>query len=139
HTLQNPGFNAARQLAVDRMKFVANPDPAKPDVMVIDGPTTEYRPFPAGAGPVVRGQSDEFAAPDIDRNIWTIFNENPRHYALKDGRVVISTTDGDVAERRDDQHNLFLQYAPAAGDFEVVARVIVDPRVDYQNAFLILW
>ena len=139
HTLQNPGFNAARQLAVDRMKFVANADPSKPDVMVIDGPTTDYRPFPAGAPSVVRGQSDEFAAAGIDRSVWTVFNENPRHYTIKDGKVVISTTDGDVAERRDDQNNLFLQYAPVAGDFEVITRVIVDPRVDYQNAFVILW
>jgi beta-xylosidase len=139
HTLQNPGFNAARQLAADRVRFVPAADKSAPDVLVIDGPTTNPQPFPAGAKPVTRAESDDFSSPDIDHARWTIFNENPKYYSLTDGRLVIRTTDGDIAERRDDQDNLFLQYAPRSGDFEVTTRVNIDLKVDYQNAFLILW
>lgn len=138
HTLQNPGFNAARQIAVDRMRFVPSPDRSSPDRLVIDGPTTTEQPFPSGAAPERRGVSDEFSSDAIDRTVWTVFGEEVRNYALKSGRLTIQTADGDVAEKRDDQENLFLQYAPR-GDFDVTTHVTMNPTVNYQNAFLCVW
>lgn len=136
HTLQNPGFNAARQLAVDRLRFI--PDGAGPAKMVIDGPTIIPQPLPSGAGPFVRGQSDDFSAARLDRRRWTIFNEDPKDWSLDGGRIVIHTRDGDVAEKRDDLENVFLQYAPH-GDFDAVTRVKIEATKNYQHAFLCLW
>lgn len=138
HTLQNPGYNAARQLAMDRMHFVAAPNPSSPDVLVVDGPTTTDQPFPSGSAAVVRGRNDEFSSPTLDRKAWTVFGEEPQHYTLKDGHLTIQTADGDVAEKRDDAENLFLQYAPR-GDFDVTTHVNIHPAENYENAFLCIW
>lgn len=138
HTLQNPGFNSARQLATDRIKFVAATDKSAPDILKIEGPTSTPQPFPSGSPPLVRGQNEEFNGPEIDRHRWTIFDENPQHWNLTGGRLVIQTADGDVAERRDDMENLFLQYAPLR-DFTATTHLSIHPTVNYQNAFLCIW
>ncbi|HZZ42193.1 MAG TPA: family 43 glycosylhydrolase [Tepidisphaeraceae bacterium] len=137
HTLQNPGFNTARQLAVDRMHFEKAPR-GGPDRMVMDGPTATPQPFPSGAALEIRGKSDEFSGTELNRKVWTVFNEDAQTYALKAGHLLIRTMDGDVAEKRDDAENIFLQYAPL-GDFTATTHVTIDPRMNYQNAFLCVW
>lgn len=130
--LDHPG--GPRQLAIDRATFVEGPSPT----MRIEGPTISPQPLPAGAQAVARGQDDQFDGPTFDRNRWFVLSEDPSHWAVKDGKLVILTQDGDVYQERYDINNVFLQYAPA-GDFEAVTKVAIKPEKDYELAFLTLW
>jgi beta-xylosidase len=130
--LDHPG--GPRQLAIDRAQIVEG----NPPTIKVFGPTITPQPMPSGSAPLVRGQNDEFNSTTLDRRRWNIFGEDPANWSLKDGRLVIRTFDGDVFEDRNDLENLFLEYAPF-GDFEVTTRVAIQPKRDYQQAFLDIW
>jgi beta-xylosidase len=125
---------APRQLALDRVKVLDSP---RPHLEI--GPATDTpQPLPSGAPPLLRLADDEFNARELNRRLWTVFSEDPKHWKLKNGKLTIDTEDGDVFEDRSDLSNLFLASAPA-GDFDAITRVAINPRDDYQQAFLTLW
>jgi len=136
HTQQRPG-SGARQVAIDRLIFEKNIN-GGPDIIKIIGPTVAQQKFPSGASPFPRGKSDEFNSPEIDRNRWLIFNEDPRTHKIKNGKLVITSLDGDIHRERSDIKNLFLQYAPA-GDFEIEAKVSFNPEQNYEQVMLCVW
>jgi beta-xylosidase len=130
-----PEGNWRRQLAIDRIEIQDGPDGPR---FKVHGPTHAPQPMPAGSPPLVRGQNEEFDAASIDRARWTIYQENPDTWRIVDGRLVATMEDGDVHEQRGDIANLFLQYAPH-GDFDVTTRVRVEPKRNYEQAFLTVW
>jgi beta-xylosidase len=132
-----------RQLAIDRVKITESPnardarDAREPRLQI--GPATDTpQPLPSGAPAYVRGQSDEFDSKELDRRRWMVFSEDPTRWKFENGKLAIQTDDGDVFENRSDLSNLFLEEAPL-GDFDVTTRVVIDPKQDYQQAFLTLW
>jgi beta-xylosidase len=131
----DPLGNSRRHLAIDRMTMTDGPDGPR---FAVHGPTHAPQPMPAGAPPLVRGQDDEFDATTISRERWTIFQENPGTWRLANGRLLITMEDGDIHEERNDLHNLLLQYAPH-GDFDVTTRVRVEPKRNYEQAYLTVW
>jgi beta-xylosidase len=138
HTHQQPRHAGhQRQLAIDRVRIVTD-DGATVPTIEVDGPTLGPIALPSGAGRVVRGQNEEFDGADLDRRRWLVFNEEPTHWSITDGRLVVRTQNGDAHELRSDLRNLFLQYPPS-GDFDVTTRVSVSPGRDYEQAALYLW
>src|SRR5439155_3735176 len=141
HTHQqpsNPSF--ARQLAIDRMEFVDSS--GGETKIVVKGPTDTPQPMPSGAGPIVRGQSDEFDQPDgsdIDRERWTVFGERPDHWKIERGALRVTAQSGDAREMHNDLKNLFLTEPPATGDFAVTTHVHFHPEHDGDQAFICLW
>jgi len=120
HSQQRPG-SGARQVAIDRLVFEKDTNREagasrdvydRPDIMKVLGPTVKPQQLPSGAGPFPRGRSDEFNSSELARNCWLIFGENPRTHKIKNGKLIITTLDGDVHRDRSDLKNLFLQYAP---------------------------
>ena len=67
-----------------------------------------------------------------------IFNEDPRTYKIRNGKLVITTLDGDIHRERSDMSNLFLQYAPAE-DFEIETKVSFNPEQNYEQVMLVVW
>jgi hypothetical protein len=105
-----------RQLAIDRLRFVA--DGAGPDRLIVEGPTTTSQPLPSGARPFPVGKSDPLDE-TLDRSRWHTFGEQPEQWFMTSDTLRIATVDGDLFGNRTDASNIFLQYAPA-GDFTVV-------------------
>lgn len=136
HVHQTVHHIGYRQLAIDRVRF--EEQASGPDRMIIDGPTHTPQPLPSGAEgwPVARG--DSFSGDDLDRRRWTIVHENADRWKIANGRLVITTSDCDMARDRADIGNLFLQPAPS-GDFEVSTRVDFTGTQNYEMAFLTIW
>lgn len=136
HTHQQPKkpwWN--RQLAIDRLVFIESPGGPK---MKIIGPTLDPQPMPSGASPIVRGLSDAFDARELNRDQWTIVNERPDHWSVRDGWLSIDTLPGDASGMQWYLRNLFLA-EPPRGDFNVTTQVSFAPTEDGQSAFLTLW
>lgn len=125
-----------RELAIDRMRFVAADDGSPR--LVVDGPTHTPQPLPSGAAPYLMGRSDEFNAQDLDWSRWMSFGEHRDHWRIEGGRLCIDTQDGDLFQDRVDAKNIFLQYAPE-GDFSVETQVDFAPQADFEQAFLLVW
>jgi len=136
HTQQQFG-SAARQVAIDRLAFEENKNGGA-DIIKIIGPTVELQKYPSGAKPFPQAKSDEFDSSELNRNQWLIFNENPRTFKIKNGKLIITTLDGDIHRERSDINNLFLQYAPE-GDFEISTKVFIKPEKNYEQVLLIVW
>ncbi len=130
--LENP--SGQRQLAIDRVRLVDS----RALAMKVDGPTTRPVPMPSGAQHLVRGQSDEFSAAELDRRRWNVFSERSKFWSLEAGHLTIRTEAGDVYQDRSDLHNLFLQHAPV-GDFTATTLVKVKPQKGHEQAFLTVW
>ncbi|RLD08909.1 MAG: hypothetical protein DRI44_09400 [Chlamydiae bacterium] len=163
HTQQRPG-SGARQVAIDRLVFekgtnreagasrdVARPSSSAiqadslvsefndyPDIMKVVGPTVAPQKYPSGAKSFPQAASDEFNSSELDRSQWLIFNENPRMFKIKNGELIVTTTDGDIHRERSDIRNLFLQYAPK-GDFEIETKVNFNPEKNYEQVMLVVW
>ena len=78
--LDHPG--PPRQLAIDRVKWIHGPDSGH-------GGRPGHRHAAAHAVWIkaarCAAQSDDFSAAALDRQRWTVFNENPRYWKLADG------------------------------------------------------
>ena len=136
HSQQSFG-SAARQMAIDRLVFEKNKNGGA-DIIKVLGPTTEPQKYPSGAKSFSTAKSDDFSAGKLDRSQWLVFNENPQTYKLKQGKLIITTLDGDIHRERSDINNLFLQYAPD-GNFEIETKVAFSPRKNYEQALLCVW
>jgi len=135
HTHGSPRSVWPRQVAIDRVRFVAAED--GPDRIVVDGPTHTPQPLPAGAPARACGGSDDFAAARLDRACWRVVNEDPAAWRLDDG-VIITAQNGDMWEQRADFRNLFLQHLPPDAS-RVIVRVAFDPRANFEQVFLTIW
>lgn len=122
-----------REACIDRVTFTA-----EPPFVAFDGPSRTPRPLPVNL-PVRRGQDDDFAVPELDRERWTVFNESPDDWRLEGGRLVVVARNGDVHEGRSDLANLFLQRAPRQGAFAFTVKVSAEPEADFEQAFAMLW
>lgn len=136
HTHQQLEGGGARQIAADRMRVVT--DPFAGVRLQVDGPTTLLQKTPSGVVGPLAAASDEFNSSSLDRERWTIVNEDPGAWRLQNGKLVITTQDGDVWGSRFDLRNVFLQ-SPLPGDFEIVARVELRVQRNFDQAFLIIW
>ena len=146
HSQQRPG-SGARHVAIDRLVFekITNREAGasrdvndRPDIIKVLGPTVTSQKFPSGGKLFPRGKSDEFNSQKIDRSQWLIFNENPQTHKIKNGKLVITTLEGDIHRERSDIKNLFLQYAPK-GDFEIETKVSFNPEQNYEQVMLVVW
>lgn len=137
HTHQSFAGGGARQLAIDRLRFVEQPE-GSDTLEVVGGPSVTPQDIPSGAPGFSVGRSDDFSAPELDRSLWTIFNEDPTKWRLQDGNLVIQTQRGMVYETNANLRNLFLQYAPE-GDFLVETHVDYTAVALYDQAFLMIW
>jgi len=131
HSQQRPG-SGARQVAIDRLIFDKN------NRLKVIGPTTTPQKFPSGTKPFPIAKSDEFNYQKLERKQWILFNEVPKTHKIKNGKLVVTTLDGDVHHERSDTKNLFLQYAPL-GDFEIETKVFFNPEQNYEQASLFIW
>lgn len=136
HTHQQLSGGDPRQIAVDRMRFVD--DPFFGLRVEVDGPTTLSQALPSGAPGPFAASSDEFETNVLDRERWTIVNEDTAAWRIANGKLIISTFDGTSTGSRFDLRNLFLQ-TPAAGDFEVVTKADLSLRQSPQQAYIIAW
>ena len=136
HTQQTYG-SGARQVAIDRLVFEKSKN-READIIKIFGPTVEPQKYPSGALPFPIAKSDDFSAAELDRSHWLVFNENPRAFKIKNGKLIITTLDGDIHRERADINNLFLQYAPE-GDFEIETKFEFTPKENYEQVFLCVW
>ena len=136
HTQQTRG-SGARQVAIDRLVFEKNKNGGAVIIKIL-GPTVEPQKYPSGAKPFPQAKSDEFNSSKLNRSQWLIFNENPQTFKIENGKLIITTLDGDIHRERSDINNLFLQYAPK-GDFEIEAKVFIKPEKNYEQAMLIVW
>jgi len=136
HSQQRPG-SGARQVAIDRLVFEENKND-EADILKILGPTVASQKFPSGAKPFPRGKSDEFNNSKLDCSHWLIFGEDSRTHKIKNGKLIITTLDGDVYRERSDIKNLFFQYAPV-GNFEIETKVFFKPEQNYEQVSLFVW
>ena len=136
HTHQRLAGGDPRQIAADRVRIVD--DPNFGIRVQVDGPTTLAQPLPSGAVANLAAASDEFEGGALNRQRWSIVNEDPGTWKLRDGKLVITTLDGDVFNERYDLRNVFLQ-ATNPGDFEVVTRTDFVVRQGFDQAGLIVW
>ncbi|MBK7405730.1 MAG: DUF1349 domain-containing protein [Phycisphaerales bacterium] len=136
HTHQQLSGGDPRQIAVDRMRFVEDP---KFGIRVeVDGPTTLSMRLPSGAqGPLAAG-NDEFEGKTIDRDRWTIVNEDQGAWRMGGGNLFITPQQGNVWQSRFDIKNLFLQAVPP-GDFEAATRVNFQVRQNFEQVFITAW
>jgi beta-xylosidase len=136
HTHQRLAGGDPRQIAIDRMRIVD--DPTFGIRVEVDGPTTLSQSLPSGAtGPRIAA-SDEFDTESIDRDRWMILNEDPGSWRLDNGKLVITTLNGNVWGNRADLRNVFLQ-TPAPSDFEVVTYTDYVVRQGFDQASLLIW
>ncbi len=131
HSQQRPG-SGARQVSIDRLIFDKN------NKLKVIGPTVTPQKFPSGTKPFPIAKSDEFNYQKLDRNQWLIFNEEPKTHKIKNGKLVVTTLDGDVYRERADIKNLFLQYAPEE-DFEIETKVSFKPEQNYEQVSIFVW
>ncbi len=84
--------------------------------------------------------NDEFDGDVIDRCRWsTVVREDPLHYRVADGRLVIDAQPGDMYGATTDAKNLLLQNAPA-GSWEAVTKVDLRHSGDvYEQAGLMVY
>ncbi len=136
HTHQQLRGGDARQIAIDQVRVVD--DPTFGVRVEVDGPTTLPQPMPSGTAGPYFARSDDFDGRTLDRSRWTVVNERPGAWKLENGRLVVTTLDGDVWGARYDLRNLFLQ-TPSAGDFEILTRINFRVQQNYDQVFLIIW
>ncbi len=136
HTHQQPAGGGERQIAIDRLRVIH--EPHTQPYLEIDGPSTLSQNIPSGAPARPAAQSDSFYSRELNRNRWTIVNEDPSQWKLDHGDLVINTKDSDSWGTRFDLSNLFLQAAPT-GDFRIIAHVDFRVRYDYELAYIIIW
>lgn len=136
HTHQQLSGGDARQIAIDRMRFV--PDPNFGIRVEVDGPTLLSQRLPSGAVGPLAAANDEFDGKTINRERWTIVNEDPGAWRVGGGNLFITTQQGNAWQSRFDLRNLFLQTAQP-GDFEAVTRVNFQVRQNFEQAFITAW
>lgn len=136
HTHQHLRGGDERQIAIDRMRFM--PDPNFGVRVEVDGPTTLPQALPSGVSGAFAAASDEFNGPRLDRSRWSIVNGDPANWSLKNGKLVITTQPGGFWGERFDVKNLFLQHA-AQGDFEIVTKTDFVVRQNFEQVSLIAW
>jgi beta-xylosidase len=136
HTHQQLTGGVERQIAADRMRIVENPHGELR--LQIDGPTRLPQKTPSGVVGPLAAATDQFDSPALNRDRWTIVNEDSRSWRLRSGSLVITTQDGDMWGPRFDIRNLFLQ-SPLPGDFQFDTRVRLRVQRNYDQAFLIVW
>ncbi|HNT35536.1 MAG TPA: family 43 glycosylhydrolase, partial [bacterium] len=137
HTHQSFAGGGARQLAIDRLRFVEKQE-SLDELEVVAGPSVLTQPLPSGALPFPAGKSDDFDGETLDRSLWTVFNEDLTKWRLEDGKLIIRTQKGMVHTTNANLRNLFLQYAPE-GDFLFEVRLNYSPVSLYDHAFLMVW
>ncbi|MBM3500582.1 MAG: DUF1349 domain-containing protein [Armatimonadetes bacterium] len=124
-----------RQLAIDRARLVEDGEIGVR--LEVDGPTAELQPWPSGAPLPPSGRSDDFGAP-LDRSRWMVVDEAPESIRVAEGRLHLTTLDGDMHRSRADYRNLLLQHAPP-GDFAIAARAFVSAGAEFEQAFICVW
>jgi beta-xylosidase len=136
HTHQQLKGGDDRQIAVDRIRYVSDP---KFGVRVqVDGPTTLAQELPSGAPAWPAGSGDEFDGRELNRDRWTIVNEDGGAWKMREGKLVITTQEGNVWGERFDLRNIFLT-TPAPGDFEIVTRTDFVVRQGFDQVGLVVW
>lgn len=131
-------WSSSRVLAIDRLAFVPGPS-GQPSLLTCPtGASSAPQPLPSGAVPMKRGGASIVAGNELDTSRWTIFNEDAKHWRVRDGELVIQTQLGDFYKQACDGKNVFLQYAPD-GDFDVSARLNFTPTENHEQAFILVW
>lgn len=128
--------DSVREIAIDRIVF--EPNRNGPDIMKVLGPTHKPTPLPSGAKPFALGASDDFNSGKLDRNRWIVINEYEDLWRFDEGKLEITTQNGDVYRDRFDAKNIFLQYAPK-GDYQATLKLSFNPVKNYDQAFITLW
>lgn len=132
-----------RQLCVDRMNFLGNPGAESIQVFGIKGSggtSASCTPQLLPSNSTPRSFCPSYDAFDsLNRSTWSIMGENPFNWTCSGGSVNITSTSGDFWAEQSGISNLFLAPAWIDDDWQVTAKVTVNPTVAYQQAFLVIW
>lgn len=125
-----------RVAAMDRIVF--EKATTGPDALTIPGaPSSTPQPLPSGTPPLPVAQSDDFSGDTLNDH-WHVYMNFPDEWKVEDGKLKITSIDGDFWRSHKDGHNIFLQPIPD-GDFAIETKVDMPSERTNEQAFLTLF